>query len=76
VVTAAVVVLQFLFTVFSGETNANLRQFGASLSRYTYQLMLYLTYNTDDKPFPFGPWPSEAEDELPPPQEPGDTTGA
>lgn len=62
VVTAAVVVIQFFFTVFTGGTNDNLRHFGAGLSRFTYQVMLYLTYNSDDKPFPFQPWPGEAEE--------------
>jgi hypothetical protein len=70
VVTGAVVVLQFLFTVFSGEVNTNLQQFGASLSRFTYQIMLYVTYNTDEKPFPFKEWPSESQAELEKPAAP------
>lgn len=74
VVTAAVVVIQFLFTVFTGETNGNLKQFGASLSRFTYQAMLYVTYNSDDKPFPFQPWPSEEEGKATPPLEPNETS--
>lgn len=64
VVTGAVVLMQFLFTVFSGEVNENLQRFGASLSRFTYQVMLYLTYNSDEKPFPFKEWPSEPDTEL------------
>ena len=61
-VAGVVVLLQFLFTVVSGETNDNLRIFGASLSRYVFDMMRYVTYNSDDKPFPFRPWPSaEAE---------------
>jgi hypothetical protein len=58
VVTGAVVVIQFLFTVFTGKSNANLRNFGASLSRYVYQCLLFLTYNSDTKPFPFEDWPA------------------
>lgn len=57
VVTGAVVVIQFLFTVFSGQTNDNLRYFGASLATYVYQALLFVTYNSDEKPFPFSPWP-------------------
>jgi hypothetical protein len=57
VVTGAVVVIQFLFTVFSGQTNENLRYFGASLATYVYQALLFVTYNSDEKPFPFAPWP-------------------
>ena len=57
VVTGAVVVIQFLFTVFTGKSNGNLRKLGASLSRYVYQCLLFLTYNSDTKPFPFEDWP-------------------
>lgn len=57
IVTGAVVVIQFLFTVFTGQTNDNLRNFGRSLSRYIYQCLLFLTYNSDTKPFPFEDWP-------------------
>ncbi len=61
VVTGAVVVIQFLFTVFTGQTNDNLRFFGASLASFIYQALLFVTYNTDDKPFPFAPWPAPTE---------------
>lgn len=57
VVTGAVVVIQFLFTVFSGRANENLQYFGASLARFVYQALLFVTYNSDDKPFPFSAWP-------------------
>lgn len=55
-VTLVVVVLQFLAVLFSGETNTNLLQFGKSLSVYQYQIALYLTYNSDIRPFPFADW--------------------
>lgn len=57
-VTGAVVVIQFLFTVFTGQVNDNLKIFGASLARYVYNCLLFVTYNSDDKPFPFGEWPA------------------
>ena len=34
-----------------------MKNFGASLARYVYQCLLFVTYNTDSKPFPFGEWP-------------------
>ena len=60
VVTGAVVVIQFLFTVFTGRTNENLRSFGAGLAQFIFQTLLFLTYNSDTKPFPFSPWPNVA----------------
>ena len=57
-VVGAVVVLQFLWVLFTGETNERMLVFGRSLSTYTYQLLLYLTYNSEERPFPFDlDWP-------------------
>src|SRR5690554_7459944 len=47
------VILQFLFSLISGKDNRNLRGFGASLSCYMYQTLKFLTYNSEEKPFPF-----------------------
>lgn len=56
---AGVVILQFLWVLFTGETNARLRELGQSLAVYTSQLIRYLTYNTEMRPFPFDEdWPS------------------
>jgi len=56
---AAVVVLGFLSVLFTGETNQQLQQLGKSLGSYIYQICLYLTFNSETKPFPFGAdWPS------------------
>jgi hypothetical protein len=58
-VIGAVVVLQFLFSLFTGQVNARLLQFGHSLSRYAYQILRYLTFNSEQLPFPFDDWPSD-----------------
>ena len=57
-VMGAVVIFQFLNVLFTGQTNDNLLIFGQQLSRYQYQLMLFLTYNSEQQPFPVGAWPS------------------
>lgn len=58
-VTIVVVGFQFLVILFTAEKNNNLLMFGKSLSVYEYQVMLYLTYNSEFKPFPMGDWPKE-----------------
>ena len=60
-VAGMVAVLQFLFTIFTSQTNDNLLRFGDSLTRYIYQAWSYLTYNSETRPFPFAPWPEAAE---------------
>ena len=58
VVVLAVVVLQFLWVLIRGETNEQLTGFGQSLATYTYQIVLYLTFSTEERPFPFADWPT------------------
>lgn len=64
VVLWAVVVIQFLFVLFSGEKNERLLRFGKELSAFLYQVFLYLTFNTEEKPFPFADWPKEESQAL------------
>lgn len=57
-VVGAVVLLQFLWVLFSGEVNQRLKVLGQSLAVYTSQIIRYLTYNTEQRPFPFDDdWP-------------------
>ena len=62
IVLAVVVVLQFFFVLLNAETNPRLLAFGKELSNFIYQVFLFLTYNKEDKPFPFADWPSEQLD--------------
>lgn len=57
VVFVAVVVFQFGFVLISGKPNQRLLSFGQSLSTFLYEILVYFTYNTEEKPFPFGAWP-------------------
>ena len=54
-----VVVLQFLICLVTGERNERLAQFGLNLARYVQQIIQFLSFATEDRPFPFGPWPDE-----------------
>jgi Domain of unknown function (DUF4389) len=56
----AVAVFQFVVALITGKPNVNLTSFGEGLSRFIYQVARFLTFNTEEKPFPFSPWPGEA----------------
>jgi len=57
-VIAAVVVIQFFHVLFSGDTNDQLKTFGHSLAIYSFEIIDFLTFNTEAKPFPLGAnWP-------------------
>jgi len=60
VVTAVVVVIQFFHVLFTGDTNSQLKTFGHSLAIYSYEIVNYLTFNSETKPFPLdASWPAE-----------------
>lgn len=59
--TVAVTIFQFLSNLITDHPNENLAKFGKSLSIYFSQVVQYLSYNTEIKPFPFSAWPFEAK---------------
>jgi hypothetical protein len=59
IVITAVVVFQFFYVLITGKSIEQLLVFGQGLSTFVYDIMLFLTYNTEEKPFPFGPWTNE-----------------
>ena len=65
VITFAVVAFQFLASLFTGQPNDRLARFGRNLARYLQQITVYLTFTTEEKPFPFTPWPDEPHEEAP-----------
>ncbi len=58
IVVIVVVLVQFGFVLIGGERNEKLLSLGESLSRYIYQILRFVTFNEDEKPFPFSDWPS------------------
>ncbi len=60
-----VVLLQVGAVLFTGNANPNILDFGRSLSTYHYHILLFLTFNTEQLPFPFSSWNLTAELEPP-----------
>lgn len=52
---------QFIYTMLVGKPAKTLLPFSESLSKYIYQIMEYLTYVSEQKPFPFEAWPTTKE---------------
>ena len=55
-VAGALIFIQVLFALITGSENKNLRDFSVGLIKYINQILLFLTYNEDRKPFPFAAW--------------------
>ncbi len=56
----AVVIFQFFAVLITGKSNERLLAFGQSLSTYVYQIMRFLTFNSEQHPFPIAAWPTGA----------------
>ena len=59
-VVTLVAVFQFITLLFKGQTNEAVIPFGQNLSTYLYQITLFLTFKTDEMPFPFLIFPDGA----------------
>lgn len=74
--TFAVALFQFLSKLFSGTSFPGLADFGTSLALYQSQVTRYLTFASDEQPFPFTPFPcTSTPSALTPPPADG-TNGA
>lgn len=58
---AFIALLQSVIAVVSGEPNEALKDFGARLGIYLKQIAEFVSFDSDDMPFPFSDWP-ERED--------------
>lgn len=57
---SVVVLLQFFWVLFTGEPKKELTSIGRQLGEYGREIALYMTFNTEERPFPFDrDWPSD-----------------
>ncbi len=57
--TFATSIFQFLAKLFSGSSFAGMSEFGGNLATYQAEVTRFLTFSSDEKPFPFAPFPSK-----------------
>ncbi len=60
VIIFTIIAFQFILSLLTGTTNERLVKLGQSLSTYLYQILTFLTFNSDQHPYPFGAWPKGA----------------
>ena len=53
------VIFQFFTKVITGSLNENLSKFSGGLTSYVMQILHYITFQSEVRPFPFSPWPGE-----------------
>lgn len=55
-------IVQALFVLLTGESNANLKHLGAVLAQYVLQILLFISYNSELRPYPFSDFPATNPD--------------
>ena len=61
VVVLIIAAVQFLLVLLAGSGNHNLRRLGDSIARWTQQTYLFLSFASEQKPYPFQDWPAPEE---------------
>jgi len=59
-----VAISQWLYMLLTGDASASLSRFAGGLGAYVAQIIGYLSYNTEEKPFPFNDWPPTRVNEV------------
>lgn len=59
------VIIQVLFALITGEPSKKLVQFVGGVNQFIFQILQFVTYKTNDKPFPFQDWPEPSANEKP-----------
>ena len=50
-------IVSLIYRAVNGENHQTMLGFGRSLARYVQQIADYLSFNTEERPFPFSSWP-------------------
>jgi len=53
-----IILFQFGSVLITGKVNERIFPIGQSLSIYISQMLHYLTFTSDERPFPFSDWPT------------------
>ena len=72
-VIGVVVVIQFLSKLFTGKVVHQGTIFGQNLSTYMYEIIRFLTFKTDEMPWPINPWPNGPPTDDPKDSEPDES---
>jgi hypothetical protein len=57
IVIYGIVIFQFIHKLVTGETNERLCKLGQGIATYAYQIVQFLTFNSEYHPYPLGAWP-------------------
>ena len=56
-----IVIFQFFHTLLTRKPNNSVLDFSENLCAYLYEILLYISFNSHELPFPFADWPNESD---------------
>lgn len=56
-IVTATLLVQWVLVLLSGAPNARLQQFTKGLNMYAYQILEFINFNSEIRPFPLSDWP-------------------
>jgi hypothetical protein len=59
-----IAVVQFISTLMIKKPNEHLLNFSKCLGVYIFEIIYFITFNTDEMPFPFKAWPTDEVAEI------------
>ncbi|MGE4351763.1 MAG: DUF4389 domain-containing protein [Bdellovibrionales bacterium] len=74
ILTFATSIFQFLAKLFSGSSFTGMSEFGSNLATYQAQVTRFLTFASDEKPFPFAAFPAKETPASAEPERPAEVT--
>ncbi|MRI34205.1 DUF4389 domain-containing protein [Endozoicomonas sp. OPT23] len=63
-VVVLIAIVQALLGFISGHPNERLLSLSSSINYYIYQIIQYITFNSESKPYPFSDWPTDSPQET------------
>ena len=61
IVLMAAVLFQVAVNILTGKVNEKVLSFSRVLTKYIYDVLKYITFQNDERPFPFAEWPSSEQ---------------
>jgi hypothetical protein len=59
-ITLILALVQFVVVAINGRVNDELKEFSLRLTQYLWELLAFIAFARDDRPFPLGPFPKSS----------------
>ena len=65
IIVYAVALFQIIYLLFTGNMHIEVKKFAKGITAYLYDIVKFLTFDSEKLPFPFEPWSYSNEPEKP-----------